>query len=702
MKKKGRRVSFSLPGEEQESKSLERVDVEIEDNVSGDSDIESIPDKLQSPEQPKPELAVSNQVRKRRRSNSSTPEDTSSTDNAEEDQDESASDSEASESDESQDSDSSEDEEEEQIDEEQEDDDEPDKKAPKALHSFSEMSLDPRLERGIERMGWKRPTAVQSAVLPAALASRDVLVSAPTGSGKTAAYAIPLVQHICRSASGATSSGIQAVVLVPTRELVHQVTTVLKALCKYIDGIRISGLTGPAGKSKKKHSLARETADVLVGTPSAVVAGASADESNPLRDVSFVVVDEADLLLSYGYERDAKSVLLKIPQLAQALLFSATLDVDGMDDFRKSILRRPLTVKITKDDDAQETELSGAMHYFARLKNHKDRYLVAYAMLRLNVISGKIVIFVNHIGAAFRLKLFLDQFKIKSAVLNSELPANSRIHCVEQFNAGVFDILLATDELKGSEKASEKMKGSQKNGKKRKRVEKDAEFGLSRGVDFKDVAAVLNFDLPEADTSYTHRAGRTARAGKPGTVLSLACTDKEENAIAEMGNETGAHIRPLAFRMDQIEAFRYRVESSLRLVTDSAVHGARLADVRREMVNSETLKDFFESNPQDLDALQHSLSLAKNIPEHLAHVPSYLLPPDLRGKVASETNGSLFKVKRNQANRKRNGKRDDPLRSFSAKGPIGSSRQRYRGKHGIKTKSKADPGRTMKKKRRRF
>lgn len=591
--------------------------------------------------------------------------------------------------------------------------------APAPVSSFGEMSLDPRVERAIERIGWRKPTPVQSAVIPAALSGRDVLVSAPTGSGKTGAYVVPIVQHICQAKSIDKVLG-RAVVLVPTRELVHQVTSVLKLLCKYVDGVQVAAVTGRTKSGRKggkgtggKSGGANEkqskddvgctfirSADIMVGTPASILKATGSEDNSAVSGVEFVVVDEADLVLSYGYENDARAVLAKIPPTAQSMLLSATLDTEGIDGFRKVVLRRPLTIKVTTDGDMKDGDPTGASHYFARLKNHRDRYLVAYAMLRLNVICGKVLIFVNHINSAFRLKLFLDQFKVKSAVLNSELPANSRMHCVDQFNAGIFDILIATDEAKKDirEERKAERKGKKEEKKKRKRVEKDEEFGLARGVDFRDVAAVFNFDVPDSQINYTHRAGRTARAGKSGTVLTLVCADREEETVRELGRNVGVHIGPLSFRMDQIEAFRYRVEDCLRMVTDTAVNGARLADVHREIVNSEQLQEYFEDNPQDLDALQHNMRLAKNVPEHLAHIPSYLLPPGLRGAVGTDGGGSRFRTKRRRGGGGRQ-KRVDPLKSFSNASVAGSSRQRFQERHGISKKVRSGGGMVKKRKR---
>ncbi len=154
------------------------------------------------------------------------------------------------------------------------------------LSTFGEMALDPRVERAIERIGWRRPTPVQSAVVPVALSGRDLLVSAPTGSGKTAAYGVPIAQLLCKADSSRT--GVRVVVFVPTRELIHQVASVLKLLCRYIDGIRVSAVVGRKKSRKGKPSKAKRprkgaekntedgysvfdsTADIIVGTPASI------------------------------------------------------------------------------------------------------------------------------------------------------------------------------------------------------------------------------------------------------------------------------------------------------------------------------------------------------------------------------------------------------------------------------------------------
>jgi len=562
-----------------------------------------------------------------------------------------------------------------------------------SVDRFEDMSLDVRVLSAIRRMRFTRPTPIQAAVIPAALRGRDVLASAPTGSGKTAAYAIPVLDVLLRSTS-VSERHIRALVLVPTRELASQVTSVFKSLLKAVGSLTVAQLRSATSKSHSKDASSSSVAlssgaDILVGTPTAALefVRGTKDVREIFSGVECVVVDEADLVLSFGYGRDTEEALSLVPTSAQSILISATMDED-VTALRKIVLRNPLTVKVssgvvsngTKQDDIglenkKEAEsdaqriASQATHHYVRLKNSNDKYLVTYAMLRLGVLIGKVLVFLNDIDSAFRLKLFLDQFSIRSAVLNSELPANSRLHSIEQFNAGLFEILIAVDESTSG--AAHFSKTGSKSKKKSIRLRKDSDFGAVRGLDFQNVATVLNFEMCRDSRNYVHRAGRTARAGQSGTVLSLAHTEEEEQRLQKIAREVPLTMNPLLLQSGQIDAFRYRVEDSLRAVTSAKVRDARLCDVKRELVNSERLKQYFDDNPKDRDALQHDRSLMPRVQPHLSHIPNYLLPPVLRASVAPNVPGMKHDSrsrsrKMNRLNKRRKLKSSDadPLRSF--------------------------------------
>ena len=367
-------------------------------------------------------------------------------------------------------------------------------------------------------------------------------------------------------------------------------------------------------------------------------------------------------------------------------------------------------------------------------------------IFKLKLIKGKCIIFVADIDRCYRLKLFFEQFGIKSCVLNSELPVNSRVHVVEEFNKNIYDIIIASDEHEvldvRDEHLSKKFKDSdagptvfhrdeesvhdenqpskaQEDGachedvasehsepakplkKQRKKSKHSKEYGVSRGIDFQNIACVLNFDLPTTSNSYTHRIGRTARAGRTGMALSfavpadqyhkhkpttLASAQHDEQVldkIMKAQQTKGKEVKDYHFDMKQVESFRYRMNDALRAVTRTAVREARTRELRQELLKSEKLKRHFEENPEDLHHLRHDGELrAARIQPHLRHVPEYLMPSNGKKGIAGENIGfvGLRKTTDNRIRKARmqnrmKGKgtkparrKSDPLKTFNAKG----------------------------------
>ena len=272
------------------------------------------------------------------------------------------------------------------------------------------------------------------------------------------------------------------------------------------------------------------------------------------------------------------------------------------------------------------------------------------------------------------------EFGLRTCVLNEELPVNSRFHIVEEFNKGKYDYIIATDANAAPE--SKKTTSSQR-GK---------EFNVSRGIDFVAVACVINFDLPTSTRAYTHRIGRTARAGNTGTALSFVvprrefgkkkalccptCKHDEQmwEQIVEDQKSSGMQIHPWTYDRTQVEAFRYRMEDALRSVTKAAIKEARIQEIKQEILNSEALKAHFEENPRDLEYLRHDRALhPARVQAHMKHIPSYLRPriASLPGTAQSHV-GYVPKNRpkvpqRGKKNtpRGRSKKKSDPLKSFT-------------------------------------
>ncbi|KAM6395500.1 LOW QUALITY PROTEIN: putative ATP-dependent RNA helicase DDX56 [Rhynochetos jubatus] len=533
---------------------------------------------------------------------------------------------------------------------------------------FEHMGLDGRLLRAVAELGWATPTAIQAEAIPLALEGRDVLARARTGSGKTGAYGLAVLQHLLRikAAPSAVAQAVRALVLVPSQELGRQVARSLRQLASFCArDVRVADLCARSDPAAQRPVL-MEKPDVVVGTPGRVLAQLGARGLGLCRSLELLVLDEADLLLSFGCAEDIKSLLCHLPKIYQALLMSATFSPD-VEALKELVLHNPVTLC------PPEPRLPGGCQlrqWAVRCGAEEDKFLVLCALLRLGLLRGRALLFVASPPRCYRLKLFLEQFGIPACALNSQLPARSRCHVIAQFNRGIYDYIVATDEeapaAPPEQPPRKKRKGAAQGGK-------DPEYGVARGIDFQDVAAVINFDVPPTVESYIHRVGRTARADKPGTALTLALPE-ERDALARIedalaGENGESMLQPYKFSMEEIEGLRYRCRDAMRSVTKQAVKEARLREIKAELLNSEKLQVYFEDNPRDLHVLRHDKPLHPAIVKpHLRNVPEYLVPPSLRG-VAKPTLKKRKGLRLSHAGAKRRGGSasrgtGNPLRSF--------------------------------------
>ncbi|KAK4623722.1 ATP-dependent RNA helicase dbp9 [Fulvia fulva] len=613
-------------------------------------------------------------------------------------------------------------------------------KATKA--TFATLNLDSRLLQAVNKSKFSAPTPVQIKAIPLAIEGKDILARAKTGSGKTLAYLLPTLHNILqRKAANKRSKTTSALILVPTKELATQVATTVKDFTSFCAGdIRCENITRKEDAAVTKARLA-EKPDIVVATPARAVQWSN-DETLNLDEVKHLIIDEADLVLSYGYEDDLKSIATSLPAGVQKMMVSATMrtEVDTLSSlfFGKEEGAGPEVLDLSSEEAAEKPTLA---QYTVRTAED-EKFLLIYAIFKLQLIKGKVIIFVADIDRCYRIKLFLEQFGIRSCVLNSELPVNSRLHVVEEFNRGVYDIIIAADEggvvgieeaknahrkrrrLEKEEKKEEEEEeiwegmaddveagaedgeedtaapAVQRPAKKERKPRNDREYGVSRGIDFRYVTCVLNFDLPTTSKSYTHRIGRTARAGQSGMALtfyvpqehyrkhkptSIPQCEKDEKVLEKIKQkqaDKGSEIKEWGLDWAKLEGFRYRLADALRSVTRIAVREARTKELRNELIKSEKLKRHFEENPEDLRHLRHDTeSHAVRQQPHLKHVPDYLLPSG--GKAAVSKDVGFVWMRKERENRIRKaravnkgrgkgrlakGKGLDPLKSLNAKG----------------------------------
>ncbi|CAO3670026.1 unnamed protein product [Rhizopus microsporus] len=437
-----------------------------------------------------------------------------------------------------------------------------------------------------------------------------------------------------------------------------------------------------------QRPLLAEKPDIIVSTPSKALTHLEAGNMVLSTSLTNLVIDEADLVLSFGYEDDLRKILSHLPKLYQCFLMSATFTKE-IEEITTLLLRKPAVLEL---EDTEE-EASLLTQYIVQCTEF-EKFLFTFVIIKLRLIKGKILLFVNDIDRCYKLKLFLEQFSIKSCVLNSELPLNSRYHIVEEFNRGIYDYLIATDEskLKGeldSEDEEDDEEDTKKDNKKKQKVKKDKEYGVSRGIDFQGVAAVINFDFPASSKAYTHRVGRTARGGNQGMSLSFVVTKDLVEDRKDVGRGKGVHdeavyervkkqqeaknaeLKPYSFEKKNVSGFKYRVEDALKAVNKVAIKEARIKEIKQEILNSEKLKAHFEDKPKDLEFLRHDHTLQPaKIQQHLKHIPSYLMP---RITVPTAMANAGENVPFHNEKRKRKGhfkpnhnnkKRKDPLKSI--------------------------------------
>ncbi|KFD54228.1 hypothetical protein M513_05005 [Trichuris suis] len=484
--------------------------------------------------------------------------------------------------------------------------------------AFDELNLDYRVLKAIAKLGWKKPTLIQEKAIPLSLAGRDVVARAKTGSGKTAAFAIPLIEKVIQAKQAHRTQCIRGLVIAPTKELASQLCEHINSLAMYASGdVTCVDLIKMDHLSSQKILL-RSQPDVIVSTPSKLLDQLKEGNIRLSDSLEFLVADEADMLLSFGYESELREILRYLPKTYQAFLTSATLNDDVLA-LKKLLLHNPVILKLNESQLPSSAQLT---QYHVNC-TEEEKFVILCAMFKLKLIKGKTIIFVQTIDRCFKLKLFLGLFGVQAIILNSELPVNSRWHIVQQFSKGLYSVLIASDEVVLENPAH----------KKREQATlrpKEKESSVSRGIDFNNVSNVINFDFPKTVEEYVHRVGRTARAWNQGTALSFS-TEHEARYVARVKKvlakqfDDSEFLKPYRISMEELDSFRYRCSDALHSVTSLAVREARLKEIKEEALKSDKLKSYFAKNPHDLRLIRHDKPIQpqKGL-QHLKHVPDYI------------------------------------------------------------------------------
>jgi ATP-dependent RNA helicase RhlE len=352
---------------------------------------------------------------------------------------------------------------------------------------FEDLKLHPSLLKAVSSQKYITPTAIQQKAIPLVLNREDVLGSAQTGTGKTAAFALPILDHLIKENNNNNKRKIRALVVTPTRELAIQIGENFTAYSKYND-IKNTVIFGGVKQLKQTNTL-KNGVDVLVATPGRLL-DLMGQGYISLKDVAYFVLDEADRMLDMGFIHDIKKVIEKLPKQRQSLFFSATMP-NNIIALSNTILINPKKVAVHQVSTTAETIQQSI--YYTNKSDKKD--LLFHILKDMNI--NQILVFSRTKHGADRIVRNLTKKHIKAAAIHGDKSQNTRQRALQSFKNNDIRVLVATDIA-------------------------------ARGIDIDKLSYVLNYDIPNEPETYVHRIGRCGRAGEKG--ISISICDAEENA----------------------------------------------------------------------------------------------------------------------------------------------------------------------------
>jgi len=351
--------------------------------------------------------------------------------------------------------------------------------------SFASLGLIDPLVRTLDALAYQAPTPVQAQAIPAVLAGRDLLAAAQTGTGKTAAFALPILQNLTMQAQQVGANSVRALVLVPTRELAEQVH---QSFTAYGAGLPLRTHVAYGGVSINPQMMKlRKGLDLLVATPGRLL-DLYSHNAVKFDQLQTLVLDEADRMLDLGFSRELNAVFAALPARRQTLLFSATFS-DQIRALAATLLVDPLAIEVSP----RNTTVKAIAQWIVPVDKKRKPELFLHLLKKKR--WGQVLVFVKTRKGVDALVDTLDAHGVAADAIHGDKPQPARLRALERFKAGHARILVATDVA-------------------------------ARGLDIDDLPLVVNFDLPIVAEDYIHRTGRTGRAGASGEAVSLVCADE--------------------------------------------------------------------------------------------------------------------------------------------------------------------------------
>ncbi|KAN0115051.1 DEAD domain containing protein [Hyaloscypha variabilis] len=390
--------------------------------------------------------------------------------------------------------------------------------------SFQGMSLSRPILRGLAAVGFSQPTPIQAKTIPVALLGKDVVGGAVTGSGKTAAFIVPVLERLLYRPKKVPTSRV--VILMPTRELAIQCHAVATKLASHTDikfCLAVGGLS-----LKVQEAELRLRPDVIIATPGRFIDHMRNSASFTVDTLEILVLDEADRMLEAGFADELNEILTTIPKSRQTMLFSATM-TSSVDNLIRVGLNRPVRLLV----DAQKQTVGTLIQEFIRLRPGRETKRMGYLLyLCANIYTDRVIVFFRQKKEAHRARVIFGLSGLKATELHGSMSQEQRITSVEAFRDGKASFLLATDLA-------------------------------SRGLDIKGVDTVINYEAPQSHEIYLHRVGRTARAGRQGRACTLAAEPdrKVVKAAVKSGRAQGAKIVSRVIEASEADKWSDKVDA---------------------------------------------------------------------------------------------------------------------------------------------
>lgn len=363
--------------------------------------------------------------------------------------------------------------------------------------TFKKLSIIEPILTALDEKGYTTPTDIQQQAIHPALDNRDILGLAQTGTGKTAAFSLPIIQQLCQEKTNSKKREIRALILTPTRELAIQINESLTDYTKYVD-IRHCVIFGGVKQNAQVNEL-RQGIDILVATPGRLLDLMSQGIIS-LKAIRHFVLDEADRMLDMGFIHDIRRILPQLPKIKQTLFFSATMP-PSIDKLSRSILHKPVKVEVAPVSSVVETIEQCV--YFVEKQEKKDLLI---DLLKKDATKS-ILVFSRTKHGADKIARILTKAGIESAAIHGNKSQNARQRALSSFKSNEIRVLIATDIA-------------------------------ARGIDIDQLGLVINYDLPDVPETYVHRIGRTGRAGNTGTALTF-CAEDERPMLRDIQKLTG-------------------------------------------------------------------------------------------------------------------------------------------------------------------